>query len=257
MNLLKLLEENDWIFLNNIIYKIHSIEDITKMRRTFLELIKLLIPYDIATFYLSEHQSGHLLGQPVGINVDEDALQEYTDQFEEIDYTRWVFLSAKGMAYRETDLFPDSVREETALYKTMYAPNNLHFSAQLSLVHNDVFLGIISLYRSKSEEDFTEKDLFVLDTVKDHLAFRLFKESKVELSSTPIKKDLNLAALSEQFKLTQREAEVFCLLFDELTDEQICNQLFIGYNTLKKHILSIYKKSGVKSRLQLFKLVNK
>ncbi|HYE69818.1 MAG TPA: helix-turn-helix transcriptional regulator [Anaerovoracaceae bacterium] len=254
---MKLLEENDWIFLNNIAYKVHSIDDCTKMRRSFLELLKLLIPYDVATFYLSEHQSGHLLGQPVGINVSEDELQAYTDQFEEIDYTRWVFLSAKGMAYRETDLLPDSVREETALYKTMYAPNNIHFSAQLSLVYNDVFLGMITLYRSKNGEDFSEKDLFILDTVKDHLAFRLFKESKGELSATPIKKDLNLSAYSEQFKLTQRESEVFYLLFGEFTDEQICNQLFIGFNTLKKHILSIYKKSGVKSRLQLFKLVNK
>lgn len=254
---MKLLEENDWIFLNNIIYKIHSMEDITKMRRSFLELIKLLIPYDIATFYLSDHGSKHLLGSPVGVNVSEDELQEYTDHFEEIDYTRWVFISAKGMAYRETDLFPDSVREETELYKKMYAPNNLHFSAQLSLVYNDIFLGIVSLYRSKEKEDFSEKDLFVLDMVKDHLAFRLFKESKAELSATPIKKDLNLPAYSEQFKLTQRETEVFYLLFDELTDEQICKQLFIGFNTLKKHILSIYKKAGVKSRLQLFKLVNK
>lgn len=254
---MKLLEENDWIFLNNIAYKVHSIDDCTKMRRSFLELLKLLIPYDVATFYLSEHQSGHLLGQPVGINVSEDELQAYTDQFEEIDYTRWVFLSAKGMAYRETDLLPDSVREETALYKTMYAPNNIHFSAQLSLVYNDVFLGMIALYRSKNGEDFSEKDLFILDTVKDHLAFRLFKESKAELSATPIKKDLNLSGYSEQFKLTQRESEVFYLLFGEFTDEQICNQLFIGFNTLKKHILSIYKKSGVKSRLQLFKLVNK
>jgi DNA-binding CsgD family transcriptional regulator len=256
---MKLLEENDWIFLNDIAYKIHSIDDCTKMRRSFLELLKLLIPYDIATFYLSEHEheSGHLLGRPVGVNVSEKELQVYTDQFEEIDYARWIFVSAKGMIYRETDLYPDSVREETALYKEMYAPNNIHFSVQLSLVHSDVFLGIVSLYRSKEKEDFSEKDLFVLGMIKDHLAFRLFKEAKIELSAIPIKKDLNLAAFPVQFSLTQRESEVFYLLFDELTDEQICDRLFIGNNTLKKHILSIYKKTGVKSRLQLFKLVNK
>lgn len=254
---MKLLEENDWIFLNDIIYKIHSVEDCTKMRRSFLELIKLLIPYDIATFYLSDNGSDHLLGHPVGINVSQDALQEYTDEYEEIDYTRWVFISAKGMAYRETDLFPDPVREETALYRKMYAPNNLHYSAQLSLVHGDKFLGIISLYRSKGSEDFSEKDLFILDIVKDHLSLRLFRESDIGSSAAPTGKSLSLPAYAEQFKLTQRESEVFFLLFNELTDEQICGQLFIGFNTLKKHILSIYKKAGVKSRLQLFKLVNR
>ena len=254
---MKLLEENDWIFLNNIIYKIHSMEDCTKMRKSFLELIKLLIPYDIGTFYLSNNGTDHLLGHPVGVNVSEESLQEYTDEFEEIDYTRWVFISAKGMAYRETDLFPDSVREETALYRKMYAPNNLHYSAQLSLVHGDVFLGIASLYRSKDGKDFSEKDLFILDMVKDHLALRLFRESNVCSSIAPTEKQFSLPAYAEQFKLTQRESEVFYLLFNELTDEQICSQLFIGFNTLKKHILSIYKKAGVKSRLQLFKLVNK
>jgi DNA-binding CsgD family transcriptional regulator len=229
-------------------------EDCTKMRRCFLELVKLLIPYDVATFYLSNDGLEHLLGHPVGINVGGEALQEYTDEFEEIDYTRWVFISAKGMAYRETDLFPDPVREETALYKKMYAPNNLHYSAQLSLVSGDVFLGIISLYRSKTGEDFSEKDLFVLDMVKDHLALRLFRESNVGSSVAPMGKNLSFPAYAEQFKLTQRESEVFYLLFDELTDEQICGQLFIGFNTLKKHILSIYKKAGRQKQTSAFQI---
>lgn len=232
-------------------------EDSTKMRRSFLELIKLLIPYDVATFYLADHESNHLLGSPVGVNVSEEELQRYTDQFEEIDYTRWIIISAKGMAFRETDLFPDAVREGTALYKEMYAPNNLHFSGQLSVVHNGVFLGFIALYRSKEKADFSERDLFILDMVNDHLAYRLYKELNTESPTGVIKKDLNLSAFAEQFKLTQRESEVFFLLFEELTDEQICNQLFIGFNTLKKHILSIYKKAGVNSRLQLFKLISK
>ena len=250
---MKLLEGNDWIFLNSIIYKIHSIDNISKMQKSLLELIKLLIPYDVATFYLSEHQSNHLLGRPVGINVSEEELQKYTDRFEEIDYTRWIIVSAKSMAYRETDLFPN--REGTEMYKEMYAPNNLHFSVQLSLVYNEIFMGIIALYRSKDKKDFSERDLFVLDMVKDHLAFRLFKESEVQINSTDHKKDLTLSNYADQFKLTQRECEVFHLLFEELTDEEICSKLFIGSNTLKKHILSVYRKSGVKSRLQLFKLI--
>jgi DNA-binding CsgD family transcriptional regulator len=252
---MKLLEGNDWIFLNSIIYKIHSTEDITKMQRNLLELIKLLIPYDVATFYLANVHEAHLLGHPVGVNVSEEDLQEYTDHFEEIDYTRWVFISARSMAYRETDLFPDAIREETELYKEMYEPNNIHFSAQLSIVHNEVFLGIVSLYRAKDKEDFSERDLFVLDMIKDHLAFRLFKESKVETIKSPVKHTADLAAYAAQIGLTQREAEVFHLLFGELTDDDICKNLFIGANTLKKHILSIYKKAGVRSRIQLFKLI--
>jgi DNA-binding CsgD family transcriptional regulator len=91
--------------------------------------------------------------------------------------------------------------------------------------------------------------------VKDHLAYRLFKESKAEAPSASAGSQIDLSAYAVRFNLTQREAEVFELLFGDLTDDEICSKLFIGSNTLKKHILSIYKKTGVKSRIQLYKLI--
>ena len=36
---------------------------------------------------------------------------------------------------------------------------------------------------------------------------------------------------------------------------EICDELFITANTLKKHILNIYRKLGIKNRVQLFKMV--
>ncbi len=252
---MRLLEDNDWIFLNNIIHKIYSTEDLTQMRKNLLELIRLLIPCSVATFYLAENSTSNLLGQPVGIGLSEKDLQDYLDRYEDLDFTRWIFVSAKGMAYRESDLIPDVTREATPLYQQMYLPKNLHHSAQLSIVYRDVFLGIISLYRPKSEEDFSERDIFILDMLKDHLSFRLASDAKT-LTEKTNQIPINLSAYAVQFHLTQRETEVFSLLFEELTDEEICSQLFIGYNTLKKHILSIYRKAGINSRLKLFKLVN-
>ena len=35
----------------------------------------------------------------------------------------------------------------------------------------------------------------------------------------------------------------------------ICDELVITPNTLKKHILNIYRKLGIKNRVQLFKMV--
>lgn len=253
---MKQLDSNDWILLNRIIYKINSIEDLEKMQRTFLELLRLLIPFDIGTFYLADNQGPHLLGRPVGLNVDEDQLQLYTDSFEDIDYTKWVFMSAKSMAYRETDLFPDDVREESSLYKEMYAPNNLHFSAQLSLAHDEQFLGIVSLYRPKGKEDFSDRDLFVLEMLMDHLALRLSREPALGTGPVNAGKPVDFPALAETFGLTQREAEVFALLFSEISDEEICDNLCITMSTLKKHVQNIYQKSGARTRLQLYKLVN-
>ena len=35
----------------------------------------------------------------------------------------------------------------------------------------------------------------------------------------------------------------------------ICEELAISVNTLKKHILNIYRKLGIKNRVQLFKMI--
>ena len=36
---------------------------------------------------------------------------------------------------------------------------------------------------------------------------------------------------------------------------EICEELTISANTLKKHILNIYRKLGIRNRVQLFKMV--
>lgn len=253
------LETNDWILINDVIYKINSIKDISKLQKTFLNLIKILIPYDRASFYLVKNYGSHLLGHPVGINISNDELQRYIDENgEQLDYTSWVFISAKSMVYRETDLLSDEKREDSLYYKIAYAPNNIHFSAQLSIVYNEVFLGIISLYRSKNNDDFSDKDLFILDMLKDHLAYRLSQEYlKVEQNTVTSKDIKNLDIFTDQYQLTKRESEVFSLLAKGLTNAEISSELFISPCTLKKHILRVYKKTGVKNRLQLFRLVEK
>lgn len=38
------LQENEWMLLNDIIYKIHTIENSSEMRKMLLELTNLLIP---------------------------------------------------------------------------------------------------------------------------------------------------------------------------------------------------------------------
>ena len=46
------LTDNEWCLLNELIFKINSISDLDEMRYAFMEFLKLLIPYDMITFYL-------------------------------------------------------------------------------------------------------------------------------------------------------------------------------------------------------------
>ncbi len=247
------LQENEWMLLNDIIYRIHSIENLSEMRKSFLELTNLLIPYDTASFYLASKDKTHLLSDPVAINIDENKLIEY-DEYEQIDYTRWIFMSAKSMAYKETDLLSNSERENSKFYSEFYAQHNIHYSIQLSIAYNGVFLGIISLYRPKTDEDFTEKDLFVLNQAKEHLSYRLHKEYLIRTNYANeqiFMPDQNL--LTNKFDLTKREIEVLLLILKGSSNQDIADGLYISEHTVKKHLKNIYKKLNVKNRIQLLK----
>ena len=53
---LKTLETNDWMILNNIIYKIYTTEDSEQMRRQLLEQFKMVLDFDSADFYLASRE---------------------------------------------------------------------------------------------------------------------------------------------------------------------------------------------------------
>ncbi|WP_419824889.1 LuxR C-terminal-related transcriptional regulator [Anoxybacterium hadale] len=252
-----MLEKNDLILLNEIIYKVHSLEAFDEMRLTVLSLLKHLIPYNQASFYLASNRPEHLLSNPVAVGISEESLQNYIEKYEDIDYTRWIFMSGKSMAYRETDLFSDAKRESEVLYKEMYAPVGIHYSAQLSISLHDSFLGIISLYRNKADGDFSDDNLFILELLKEHLAFRLYHNTSLLQSSASDlkgKTHYDTSHYITQFHLTVREVEVLGLLLGGLSGTRICEVLCISPHTLKKHTLSIYKKLSVSSRWELFHL---
>lgn len=252
-----MLEKRELILLNDIIHKIYSMEDFDEMRLSVLNFLKLIIPYNKASFYLASNQPEHLLCRPVGVNLSPERLQLYIDEYEDIDYTRWIFISGKSMAYRETDLLSDSKRESDIYYKTLYEPDDIHFSAQLSIACQDTFLGIISVYRPKEAEDFSGDDLFILELLKDHLAFRLHRQA-VSSRIGPLvlkgKTRYDAAEYISRYHLTVREIEVLGLLLGGLANDKICEVLFISPHTLKKHTLNIYRKLRISSRWELFNL---
>jgi DNA-binding CsgD family transcriptional regulator len=250
-----LLETNDWVFINNVTFQIHAINDVIQMQKSVLESLKHMVPCDKASFYLTERQGKHVFRCPVGINISDDELQEYIDEYEEIDYLKYIALSAKSGVYRHTDFFTDAAREETEYYKILFTPKGIHYGVLLTVVFNDIYLGAVSLYRSKSDMDFSDRELFILGLLKEHLGLRLYQEFLKESSGSGMNKlGLSVSQFTEHYRLTPREAEIVNLLYKGLTNDEICSKLFICMNTLKRHNLNIYKKLGIKSRLQLFRL---
>ena len=54
-----------------------------------------------------------------------------------------------------------------------------------------------------------------------------------------------------KFHLTKRERSVYLYILEGMSDDEVANTLFISKSTVRKHLQSIFIKTGAKNRYQL------
>lgn len=64
------------------------------------------------------------------------------------------------------------------------------------------------------------------------------------------------ADLSDEYRLTAREAEILLLLGRGHTSSFVADELTVAESTVRSHRKNIYRKLGVSSREELFKLLD-
>ena len=246
------LETNDWMVINNIVYQINSIEDPVTMRKNFLTQIALILDFDSADFYIASELNSHTLVNPVFYNYKPKLGENYMDKYDGIDYSRGLMFGGKSKVYRESDIISEEKRVETEYYKKYFEPNKWHHTLNMILAHKNQFVGVVCFFRLKGKEDYTYEDSFMLDMIKEHLAFRLYQD----LSKNSVENGkISVSQCARTYNLTKREEAVLYELMNGTESNDISSKLCISSNTLKKHILNIYRKLNIKSRVQLFKMV--
>nr|WP_294582649.1 helix-turn-helix transcriptional regulator [uncultured Anaerotignum sp.] len=244
------IDNNEFMILNSIIYKIHTNPDFAAMRKELLEQLKMIIDFDSAEFHLSRGDGSISLDS--GISYNSNASLDYSKAYEHIDYSQGILGTGSSMVYRETDLMPDEKRVQTEYYKSIYEVNNWHYSLQLVLAYDKRFLGVITFYKNKGKEDFKYADIFKIQLIENHLAYRINKEQE---EASKNKDKVSVEEAVEQFGLTKKESDILDLLVKGYNNKEICDQMVISSNTVKKHILNIYRKLNIKNRVQLLCMV--
>ncbi|OUM20130.1 hypothetical protein CBW42_08700 [Butyricicoccus porcorum] len=249
---LHIQEANDWVIFNNITYQIHQISDFNEMCRNFLEQMHLLMDFDGAVFYYSSEQELPQLRHAVCNSYSERVAKEYLDNYQKLDFSRGLLMGGKSMVYRESDVFSEDERMETECYQRFSKAEGFHHSVHILPAFEGKVLAKISFYRRRGQPDFLYDDVFLLDMFKEHLALRTarYYEDRARQHEK-----LSIHECEERFHLTARETTILGLLMQGLPNDVICAQLTITNNTLKKHILNIYKKLSIRNRTQLFKMV--
>ena len=245
---MKTIAANNWSVLNNIIYKIYSTGDAKQMREDFLEQMKLVLDFDSAEFYLTDLNDSRKFVKPVQYNCNLNGGKMFHEMVQNGSAT----IFGKSIVFRNTDILPLEVCANTAFYKEYFVKNSWQHSIHLLIGNGEECVGLISLYRSIGKENFDADDIYILDLMKDHLLYRLSGE---RLERASIQEKLTVTEATEHYNLTKRESMILRRLMQGHNNNQISDELQISVNTLKKHVLNIYRKLNINNRVQLFKAI--
>ncbi|MDC8830266.1 helix-turn-helix transcriptional regulator [Alteromonas gilva] len=105
-------------------------------------------------------------------------------------------------------------------------------------------IAVISLLREKHLEDFSARDIELLEAIHGFLEYTL---NMVYLP----KRENERSALQQHYGLTDRELDVVELLISGASNKEIARRINMGIATLKTHLHHIYRKASVQSRTEL------
>ena len=91
-----------------------------------------------------------------------------------------------------------------------------------------------------------------MQLIESHLAYRIHKEQE---GAAKNKDKISVQDAVRIYGLTKKESVVLELMIKGCCNKEICKQMVISGNTVKKHILSIYRKLDVKNRVQLLCMI--
>ncbi|NLK24249.1 MAG: LuxR family transcriptional regulator [Clostridiales bacterium] len=250
-----MLKENEWITINRVLLEIYEIKNVNELAERLLKMIRMLIPYSNGYFLVFDKDEEINRKESSFIGIKESIQEKYLSYFYNVDYLKYIYEFTKETeTYRDTDILDDSIRKKTEFYTDFLRPNNIPFGAGILLMKDEKMLGIINLFRSSELGDFSDKDMYILDALKFHLANILYDIISKKEEKTEVNKVVQVMALNND--LSEREVEVIKLINEGKTNAQIAEILLISLSTVKKHVYNIYSKIGVKSRMQLVAYMN-
>lgn len=244
------MTNNNIILLNDIILKIYTINDFDEMRKIVLTSLRFLIPSVGISFYLSSLSEQYKLAKGVGIGILEESIKIYQEEFQDYDQTTWAYATPVAKAYNESSFIQNEARQNTEFYRRVYGPQKIFYQLTLTIIQNGIFLGVIAIFRTEEEGDFKQEELFELELLSAHLGVRLYQN----FQTVSLKKEHHpdREILLNKYHLTLRETEVLYALLNKNGKFEICEHLCISPHTLKKHVMSLYKKFHVNSWLALY-----
>lgn len=246
------MDRNNMFTINQMIYQIYNMEDLEKMKVELMTQVKNVLSCICVSILMANKDTGKLC-DPVCVPSSYVKMEQSYLSMQELEWGSWITKQKRSLVVSSSELMPEKERVKTAFYQRSYKPFGVHYSAYLTFVNKNEFLGILTVYRTKEQGDFSSEDLFILQLLSEHLNARFYREKYQETSIWYKRK--KLGSYIRNYGLTEREAEVMDLIFNGKTNEEISKELFISVSTIKKHLQNIYRKTGVSGKAELLSLM--
>lgn len=241
------LEEHEWMFLNEIAYNVSFIYSFDEMRRQSLVWLQKLMHFDGAVFSLVKNGK---ITNSVGYGISDDSLAIYEKEYSGDNPLSWILLSGRNFAYNQSEMISPESLKKTDFYRKFYHIHSFEFAMGINIVFREDVVGLINLFRTPQSGEFSKRELFILDQLQKHLAYRLYYEAKKGDTRFFFAKGYH-ERISREFGLTVRESELLDYAVKGYSNENIAEMMHISVNTVKKHFHSLYEKMNVSNRVQL------
>lgn len=249
-----MLQESEWNILNNILLELYTLNDINILVKKVLNVLRILIPFTKGSFISLDDEQRIRSENSYFLGFDEKLSDKYINDFYSLDYLRYLYdFSHETSVFQDSALLADDVRKNTEFYKKFLLPYDIPFGAGILLVKNRKIIGIFNLFRSTSLGDFTQKDIYILNILKNHLENLIYSNITSDSQKIVIKESID--NIKKQYNFSEREVEILHLIADGKSNTEICSVLFVSLSTVKKHVYNIFNKAGVNSRTQLLNLI--
>ena len=248
------LFDYEWQFLVQMTTRIYFCDTYPELSSIFLQQIHALIPYKNGVIFQTARENGHIaLHNP----VSNENVNDKTDHnfFIKGDYPHWdeFLMLPYSSVFRQSDIIPPARWKSTRVYRDVWEPKGMYWGLFTALVHKDIPLVIIGIQRDKDASDFSTRDVYIMNALKDSLERKYYSllEEHLPAGDTGVDRILKTAA---SYNLTKRETEIVSLICSGKSSDDMCQSLYITHATLSKHLSNIYSKTKIKNRTQLFAL---
>lgn len=223
----------------------------TELRETVGLLLLRLFDAQYLASYVWDHEANRFVNR-VSINMDDSNLSTYEQHFQFCDPITPV-LQRRRAATCVSEIISRPRLEKTEFFNDFLARDGLHYGVNFYAFSGGRNLGDLRIWRSRQKEDFTRKEVALLDAIGAAFTQALLKCTREEKLSGASDADLLLRVerAGEKALLTPRQREITAAILFGGSDRAIADDLCISLPTVRTHIQTIYQKLQVSSRTQL------